>query len=265
MSTSANTKLPGNAVPVRSPESARRAAAIDPVAREQGFALLLVIWVLALLAVLAASVASDSRSEAVIARNRLESAKARALADGGVALAVAGLIDPNPATQWHADGESRTVQYGDRSIDLIVQDEGGKIDLNNAPPELIAGLFDEFGVAADVRTAIVAGITQRRQDFAAAKGPAEQSLMTGNTLSDRLQRVNAGLPVPSPFAATQNSSASDITQQPFADLSELRLIPGVTRGIYDQLQPYLTVYSGVPTINPLTSTRAVLLAIPGIA
>jgi general secretion pathway protein K len=208
---------------------------------DQGFALLLVIWVLALLAVLAASVAADSRSEAVIARNRLAVAQARGLADAGIVLAVAGLIDPNPATRWRADGHPQSIRYGDGSAALTVQDEGGKIDLNSAPIELIGGLLDEFGVAPDERSAITNGILERRQELA-----------TPNSL------------VPSRADLLGGAGMTDLGKQPFADDSELRLIPGMTRATYERLLPFVTVYSMSPTINPMTATREVLLGIPGI-
>lgn len=215
-------------------ETARQSS--DP-----GFALVLVIWILALLAVLAASVAADSRSEAVIARNRLGAAQARALADASIALAVAGLIDPNPATRWRADGHQQSIRYGDGSAGLSVQDEGGKIDLNSAPIELIGGLLDEFGIAPDERSAIANGIVERRREFA-----------TPNLL------------VPSRAALLGGAVTTDLGKQPFADDSELRLIPGVTRVTYERLLPFVTVYSLSATINPITATREVLLAIPGI-
>jgi general secretion pathway protein K len=208
---------------------------------DQGFALVLVIWVLALLAVLAASVAADSRSEAVIARNRLAAAQARALADAAITLAVVGLTDPNPETRWRADGRPQPVQYGDGSATLSVQDEGGKIDLNSAPIELIAGLLDEFGIAPDERSAITNGILERRHEFA-----------------------TPGSLVPSRADLPGETTTRDLDKQPFADESELRLIPGVTRATYERLRPFVTVYSMSPTVNPITATREVLLGIPGI-
>ena len=60
------------------------------------------------------------------------------------------------------------------------------------------------------------------------------------------------------------AAASDLGSQPFADSSELRQIPGLTRGTYERLVPYVTVYSMSPTVNPMTAGREVLLGIPGI-
>ena len=233
---------------------------IDRNARssDRGFALVLVIWVTALLAVLAASVAADSRSEAVIARNRLDLAQARALADAGITFAILGLVDANPETRWRADARPASLRYGDANLTIVIQDEGGKIDLNEAPLELIAGLLDEFGVDGEERTAITSGISDRRRAFAAASAG-------GN---------NAALPRRDLYTAGGNAQArffqpdagnTDLAASPFADVSELRLIPGVSRKTFERLRPWLTTYSENATINPLTATREALLAVPGIS
>jgi general secretion pathway protein K len=209
---------------------------------ERGFALLLVIWVLALLAVLAAGVAADSSSEAVIARNRMESAQARALADSGVTLGILGILDPNPATRWRADGRSQQFRFADGSLTVALQDEGGKIDINAAPTELIGGLADEFGLVPDQRAALLEGIADRRSAFKAASAPPPARLYLGG-----------------------DTYTADLAGRPFADLSELRLLPGITRATYDRLLPYLTVYSESATLNPVTASRDALLAVPGIS
>jgi general secretion pathway protein K len=200
-----------------------------------------VIWVLALLAVLAASVAADWRSETVIARSRLDVAKARSLADAGVALAVAGLLESDPAAQWRADGSSVSVDYGGSVISLVVQDEGGKVDLNNAPIELIAGLLTEFGASADEVSAVTGGVLDRRREFATRNSPTNGR-----------------------FLFLTRSYSADVSGQAFADPSELRLIAGMSRRTFDQIVPYVTVYSGTPTVNPSTAPGAVLLSIPSM-
>ena len=65
-------------------------------ARRRGIALILVLWIAGLLAVIAASLVSSSRTEARLARNLIENAKAEALADGAVHRAVLGLLELDP-------------------------------------------------------------------------------------------------------------------------------------------------------------------------
>jgi general secretion pathway protein K len=208
--------------------------------RDRGFALIIVIWVLALLALLGAEVAADSRSEAVVSRNRFDLAQVRASADAGVALAVMGLLDPNHATRWQADGRTYDADYARRALRITVVDEGGKIDVNNAPVELIAGLLGEFGADRDQQASITHAILDRRAAFASVAQAASGRIFPG-----------------------AQAYTLDLAKLPFADVSELRQLPGMTRSLYQGVEPELTVYAKSPTINPMTASRQTLLAIPG--
>ncbi len=53
---------------------------------------------------------------------------------------------------WREDGTVYVWSFGDRKVLLSIQDEGGKIDLNRAPDELIKGLFLSVGMASGNRT-----------------------------------------------------------------------------------------------------------------
>ncbi len=212
-----------------------------PRKRDQGFALVLVIWVLALLSILAAALAVDSRTAVEIARNRLELAQARAAADAGATLAIYGLLDPDPALRWRADGTTRTVRYAGSTVAITVDDEGGKIDLNAAPAEFVDGLLAEFDIAG--RQEIVGAILARRQSFAAAPIVPVRRLLGADAGAQGLNR----------------------SILPFATASELRLFTAISRADYARIRPYVTVYSRAPTVNPLTAPRAVLLAIPGVS
>jgi general secretion pathway protein K len=215
----------------------------DAADAQRGFALLLVIWVLALLALLAAGVAADSSSETVIARNRLDIASARDSAESGVSLAILGLLDPDPAKHLPTDGSVTTFPIGSTAVAVSIVDESGKIDINTAPTDLIAGLADELGIDADDRNALLTGISTRRTRFAKL----------------------AGDPLSLPFAGDiEGADPGGLGAQAFADASELLSLPGLSRDAATRLLPYLTVYSQSPTINPLTATRAVLLAVPGM-
>jgi general secretion pathway protein K len=211
---------------------------------ERGFALLLVVWVLAILAVLAAGFAASTRSETRLAHNLVETARARALAEAGVAEAMAGVLDPNPLTQWPADGRVRDVIFGGGVIRLRLQDEGGKIDVNSMPLDLLAGLCAELGIDSGVKAALIDAVTARR---AAVPGP-------GNGAPIRVG-PGANLNLNSVVKRDPQSVA-------FGTVDELRQIPGLDRASFERLRPFLTVYSQSPVINPNTASREVLLAVP---
>lgn len=208
---------------------------------DRGFALILVIWVLALLALLGAEIAADTHSAAVVSRNRLDLAQLRASADAGVTLAVMGLLNPVAAARWQADGRVYDRRYAGQPLAITIGDEGGKIDINTAPKELIAGLLNEFGVSGDGQELIVQAILDRRAQFAAATPVTPTN--TGRIFGQ--------------------ANIVNLAKLAFADVSELRLLPGITRSLYARLAPEMTVYSQNPTVNPMTASRRTLLAIPG--
>jgi general secretion pathway protein K len=207
---------------------------------QRGFALILVIAVLSVLALLAAAIAVETRSTALGAHSRLEIVQARALADSGVTIAIMHVLDRNKASRWQADGAMHEERYGDGSVRITIEDEAGKIDLNNAPKELIAGLLGEF-VSAEQASALTDAILERRASFAA--------------MPESAGRLYAG-----GLAGFQS-----LALLAFSDISELHLIPGMSAALYDQLAPYVTVYSQSPTLNHQTASRVALLAIPNVA
>jgi general secretion pathway protein K len=219
-----------------------------------GFALLAVIWILALLVILAAGLAADTGGEARLARNRVAQAQARALAEAGVTLGVYSMLDGTLATEWRADGSEHQMDYGGGQLTIALQDEGGKVDLNVAPPELIEGLFGALGV--EDAAALTRAIVDRRTAFAAASPAAVPQLPA--------QRGIAGL-APIPGLGRGPGAGFDMRAMPFAAVEELRLIPGVTQAVYRRIRPFVTVESGNPRIDPQTAPREVLLGLPGVS
>lgn len=221
---------------VRSSGSGIRRISAVAARRERGFALLVVIWVLALLAVLATGFATDTRDEARQARNLLENTRAQAMAEAGVTLAVTGLLDPNPLTQWLADGTARDVPFDGGHLHIMVQDEGGKINLNAAAPELLAGLLAAAAIPGEARNLLLDAIVERRR----AAGDATIGMDGGAVL-----------------VAPESGPA-------FEAIDEIRALPGVSRATFDAIAPYITVFSRVSRVNPLTAPRTVLLSLPNV-
>jgi general secretion pathway protein K len=209
--------------------------------RERGFALLLVIWVLAILAVLAAGFAASTRSETRLARNLLEAAHARALAEAGIARASASLLEVDPRARWPADGTPQPMRFDGGDIQIRIEDEDGKIDLNLAPTELLAGLCAELGIAAESCAGLVDGVAARRRAAAPPEAPSINGL-----------RLGAAAVKPDPQAAA------------FTTVEELRQLPSVDPASFARLRPFVTVYAQSEHIDPAVAPREVLLAIPGV-
>ena len=55
--------------------------------------------------------------------------------------AVLGLLEVDPERAWRADGSVYAMALGEGEVQIEIEDEDGKIDLNAAPLELLAGLL----------------------------------------------------------------------------------------------------------------------------
>ncbi len=217
----------------------------------RGIALIAVLWVVTLLAVVAASFTTTTRTETKLARNALDNAKARALADAGVHRAVLALLDPKgekledlvPAGDgnWWLDGVSRRFAFGEGEAWVSVHDEGGKIDINRAPDALLGSLLRSAGLDDDTATALVDAIADFRDP---------DDLVRLNGAEDDEYRA-AGLP-------------HEAKDKPFEAVEELRQVIGMTPELYRAVAPFLTTHSRRGKIDLMTAPREVLLAVPGV-
>lgn len=203
---------------------------------ERGMALITVLWVVALLAVLAIGFANVSRTEASLVRNRYAAARAEALANTGVSLAIAGLLDPQQRGGWRADGTPRDLVYDGGTITVRVQDEAGKIDLNKASDDVLANLLRNLGIGAGDSAALVAAVNRWKT--------ARQALWRG-------------------FGGRDEASGINIAAGPFLALTELRGVTGFSPIVYDRAAPFLTVYSHNYRVDPRTAPSIVLRSLPG--
>ena len=207
----------------------------------RGIALISVLWITGLLAVMAASFASNTRTETRLAHNQEENAKAEALADAGVHRAAFGLLDADPARVWRAGGNGYAFSLGEGDVQIWIEDEDGKIDLNAAPLQLMAGLFAALGLAEqDARR-----LADRVGDFRDEDSEAEP----------------LGAEDEAYFDAGLLDGAAD---RQFATESELLRVLGMTQTLYQQVRPYVTVYSGSEGIDVTRAPRPVIEALPGI-
>ena len=202
----------------------------------RGFALLIVLWSVALLALLATGLTSAGRSDAQLANNVRRAAAAEAAADGGVQAAVFHVSDA-PARAWLADGQKRQVAIGRYAVTVTVRDESRKLNPNFTPPELMQRLLAACG-ADPTRAAAVA---QAILDWhvPGARDPAI------------LLYRSAGL-------------TAAPTGRLFQSVDELGLVIGMTPALLDCLRPHLSVYAeGVPDYaqaDPVVRTALLELA-----
>lgn len=210
------------------------------MSRPHGFALVLALWVLAMLGALAMGYSSASRTEVLLTRHAVDAAHLRAAAEAGVTLAVMGLTHPDARERWRSDGTPQDARFDGMDLRVAAFDETGRIDLNETQDEIIQAALGHAGVPGARRDEILSAMLDFRDEDHARR-------LTG--LEDDDYRA-LGLP----YGAKDG---------PFEDVEELRLVPGITPEVFGRLRPLLTIHSGSARVNPAVASRAVLLSLPG--
>ena len=210
--------------------------------RERGVALVLVMWVAILLTVIAASFMIEARTDTLVLRNSVASARAEAAADAGVHRAVYELYrtDQGP-DQWRRDGSTREWTFDGIPVRIELRDESGKIDINTASDPLLRGLLLSVGLSDEEASKLQDAILDWRD-------------------ADTLKRLN-GAEEPEYRAAGLPYKPANA---PFQAIEELQLVLGMRPHIYRRLAPSITVFSRQPGVNVQIASREVLLAIPGV-
>lgn len=211
-----------------------------PVA-QRGFALLAVLWGVALLAVIAAGLTAATRSDARLASNIAERMQAEALAEAGIFAAILELHRAGDAPTWPADGQLLRLSLDGGRAEVTGTDEAGKVDLNAAPEELVAGLLRAVGLPDQEAARLADAIADFRDE-------------------DGLRRLN-GAEDAEYRAAGLSHGAFD---RPFQTVEELRFVLGADDALVARVAPFVTVYTRESGIDPEVAPATALLALPGI-
>lgn len=120
-------------------------------ATDQGFALVVVIFITALLAMLAIGLTVALRSHLRLAAITVRSAKAEAAADAGVQLAVLSLVAGSTVREkrrFPVNGQPSSCTMNlDTTLTLRIQDTSGRVSLNLAGERLLMALFIGLGAS----------------------------------------------------------------------------------------------------------------------
>jgi general secretion pathway protein K len=184
---------------------------------ENGFALLVVLWTMVLLALLASQVTGAGRAETKVAAALRISAQLQQAADGAVFETIWHMLDGN-GDAWVPGAGSQVLQEPGARVLIDIEDERGKIDLNNAPQGLVQALFNVVG--ADSVTA--ATIAQAINDWRQSGGSDDEDSTA--TSAYRMEGRAWGPP-----------------GQDLERLDELLLMRGMTPQLYAAALPYLTL------------------------
>ncbi len=126
-------------------------------------ALVSVLWLTALLAVLAVGLTLLMRSGNLRAQAMQERAHAESLADAGIYLVLSDLLDPTKVKDIKTDGRAQDIAFEGITLRVAVQDEEGKVDLNFAAPETIGLCLRHAGLAEAAAQQAEAAIQKQRE------------------------------------------------------------------------------------------------------
>jgi general secretion pathway protein K len=208
---------------------------------QRGVALILVIWVIALMTVLLGSFALISRTENIEARHLFDGTTARYAAEAGLERTVYELRNPDMSTRWVGDGRPYEFQFDNALLHVEITDESGKIDLNSADDALLQSLFVSVGVDPDRAMMLSAAI----QDWRDAD---DIPLPNGAEIGEYQA---AGLPY-----GPRNA--------PFQTDSEVQQVLGMNYELYTRIEPAITIYSGGGQPNAAYAPIEALRALPGM-
>lgn len=206
-------------------------------------ALIAVLWIVSLLALLAAGIGSSSRVSSRLAFNALENTKAKFLAEAGINRAVYRLLKGDVFRAPLVDGAAgHSARTEEGMVAVQIRDEDGRIDLNFAAAELLAGLIGQVGLEGEGAARIMAEriVDYRDEDSTPLPFGAEGPAYT---------------------AAGLTRGAAD---RPFREVESLTSVLGMTDRLYQRLRPHVTIYAEAAAVDPLRASDAVLRALPGI-
>jgi general secretion pathway protein K len=204
---------------------------LRPRPGEAGSIAILALWGVAIIAVLLAAATFTTRTEVRIAENAIGGSRARLAAEAGTQLGLLRLLRRRTEGTRVFDGSAEIWQDGSTRVAVSIIDEAGKVDLNNAPLPLLAGLFAAVGRSREAALLLACNVLERRGQ------------------SDGV--------CPEPGEDTPRRS------QLFVVPEELAQLPGFDDALYDAVADYVTVATGASAIDPRVAARPVLLAIPG--
>ncbi|CCE08434.1 putative General secretion pathway protein K [Bradyrhizobium sp. STM 3843] len=215
----------------------RQAAAI---AEATNLPLLTVLWVLGLLTTVSLSLLWDSNVSYRLSRNDCDAAILNAIADGAVDYAVSDLFDQQSDRLWRQD-EVHLLKLAGAKVRIMVQDELGKIDINQADPALLSSLLRSTGLDADAAADLADKIADWRT-------------------TTELKHLNGA----KEFDYRAANSSSRPRNGPFQSVDELLLVMDMTPALFRRIEPAVTVYSGSQFVDPRHATPEALAALPEV-
>ena len=196
-----------------------------PDQREEGYALIAAILSIVIFALMALTIINVTRSSTLMASAEIDRAKLSAAADAGIAIAVHGLMLNDPVRRWAIDGKVRREVFERTTLDIIVEDERGKIALNLINKSEVEAMFAEFGLQGlELEAAVDSFLDWRDEDDDPRPRGAEFEVYAPKQIKPRNGELRT--------------------------LGELALISGIGPELAQRMIPFTTVNFGTGEFDP---------------
>jgi general secretion pathway protein K len=156
----------------------------------KGVALIMVLWVIAILSVVVLEFCFAMRTEVHITKNYKEEFQLYTMAEGGVQCAIAELIYkhdsrirqlmktkkfeemPPEKREWLTDGRPYPIPFDQGTCEIRILSEAGKVNINIVTESTLRKIIDQFGLEGEVKDIVVDSILDWRDpdDFYRVNG-----------------------------------------------------------------------------------------------
>ena len=188
--------------------------------RDQGYATIAAVAAIAAFAYIAFELLAANTTALVGVRAQADRARLLAAADAGLATAIHGLGVEDRTVRWPIDGAPRRLSFDGRAVSVTVEDERGKIPLNDIDDDQARRMFAAAGAEGDQLEAVTDAFLDWRDP-------------------DNVPRVH-GAEADDYAAAGVRPRNGDLPS-----VADLRRIKGVTAALYGRIAPAATVHFGV--------------------
>lgn len=201
----------------------------SPRARESGAILVVVLWLVATMSLIAATLASTVRSSLGLAGMETDRLRSEALLEGSLDVAAARLIASGDNAWQIADGRPWRAMMAGGQVEIRTRDAAGLVDINRADPGFLQAVI------------------------ARASGSAETGQMLAQQIVERRGQPDS-----------TGQVAAEAAAPAFASTAELYAIEGADPRVIAGLLPYASLYSRDGRIDFATAPEVVLASVPGM-
>ncbi|MCU7846059.1 MAG: general secretion pathway protein GspK [Candidatus Thiodiazotropha sp. (ex Monitilora ramsayi)] len=194
--------------------------------RQDGIALVMVLWLVVLLTIVAASFATHSRVETRMAGNLVERQKARFMAETGFNRAVMELMAAKDEESWNLNGQVYEIQNAQGMLRIAIRSASGLVDLNKASRQILLNTFKMLAENDEDRAQLADALEDWRD-------------------SDDLRRLKGA--EDTDYAS--EGYAYGASDRDLESVDELGYVMGFNRDAVEKLRPYVTVHSGQSSVD----------------